>query len=83
MVFGLVIADTLTLVYGPGWFGELDFSGHGAALATLLPTRPDGFSVAEVSELIRAVTAELPPAQANAWPSWSVPTAIPPGCFWT
>ena len=75
MVFGLVIADTLDAAayMDPDRSGELDFSGHGAALAvTLYLTRPDGFSVAEVSELIRVgATAELPPAQAEkAWPSW-------------
>ena len=75
MVFGLVIADTLDAAayMDPDRSGELDFSGHGAALAvTLYLTRPDGFSVAEVSELIRvAATAELPPAQAEeAWSSW-------------
>src|SRR5207249_4218733 len=57
----------------PDRSGELDFSGHGAAVAvTLYLARPVGFSVAEVSELIRvAATAELPPAQADtAWQSW-------------
>ena len=75
MVFGLVIADALDAAayMDPDRSGELDFSGHGAALAvTLYLTRPDGFSVTEVSELIRVgATAELPPAQAEeAWTSW-------------
>jgi hypothetical protein len=75
MVFGLIIADTLDAAayMDPDRSGSLDFSGHGAALAvTLYLTRPDGFSVAEVSELIRVgATAELPPAQAEeAWPAW-------------
>ena len=75
MVFALVIGDALddAASLDPDRSGELDFSGHGAALAvTLFLARPDGFSVAEVSELIRvAATAELPPAQAEkAWQSW-------------
>ncbi len=75
MVFALVVGDALddAASLDPDRSGELDFSGHGAALAvTLYLARPDGFSVAEVSELIRvAATAELPPAQADtAWQSW-------------
>jgi hypothetical protein len=75
MVFGLVIADTLNAAayLDPDRSGELDFSGHGAALAvTLYLARPDGLPVAEVSELIRiSATAELPPAQAEGtWQSW-------------
>ncbi|HEX3307490.1 MAG TPA: hypothetical protein VHS32_14670, partial [Streptosporangiaceae bacterium] len=75
MVFGLVIGDTLpaAAALDPDRSEELDFSGHGAALAvTLFLARPDGLSVAEVSEVIRATaTDELPPAQAEeAWQSW-------------
>ena len=75
MVFGLVIGDTLpaAAALDPDRSEELDFSGHGAALAmTLFLARPDGLSVAEVSEVIRAAaTDELPPAQAEeAWQSW-------------
>jgi hypothetical protein len=75
MVFDLVVGDALddAASLDPDRSDELDFSGHGAALVvTLFLARPDGFSVAEVSELIRvAATAELPPAQAeNAWQSW-------------
>jgi hypothetical protein len=75
MVFALVIGDTLdaAAALDPGLSGELDFSGHGAALAvTLFLARPDGLPVAEISELIRAAaTDELPPARAEkAWQSW-------------
>jgi hypothetical protein len=75
MVFGLVIGDTLpaAAALDPDRSEELDFSGHGAALAvTLFLARPDGLHVAEVSEVIRAAaTDELPPAQAEeAWQSW-------------
>jgi hypothetical protein len=75
MVFGLVIGDTLdaAAALDPDRSEELDFSGHGAALAvTLFLARPDGLSVAEVSEVIRAAaTGELAPAQAEeAWQSW-------------
>ena len=75
MVFALVIGDTLddAASLDPDRSGELDFSGHGAALAvTLFLARPDGLRVAEVSEVIRAAaTDELPPAQAEkAWQSW-------------
>jgi hypothetical protein len=75
MVFGLVIGDTLdaAAALDPDRSEELDFSGHGAALAvTLFLARPDGLSVAEVSEVIRAAaTDELPSAQAEeAWQSW-------------
>jgi len=75
MVFALVIGDTLDAAASgdPDRSGELDFSGHGAALAvTLFLARPDGLPVAEISEVIRAAaTDELPPAQAEeAWQSW-------------
>ena len=75
MVFALVVGDTLDSAASldPDLSGELDFSGHGAALAvTLFLARPDGLSVAEVSEVIRtATTEELPSAQAEeAWQSW-------------
>src|SRR5882672_8948324 len=74
-VFGLVIGDTLDAAASldPDLSGELEFSGHGAALAvTLFLARPDGLSVAEISEVIRsAATDGLPPAQAEeAWQSW-------------
>ena len=62
------IGDTLeaAAALDPDRSEELDFSGHGAALAvTLFLARPDGLPVAEVSEVIRAAaTAELPPAEA-------------------
>jgi hypothetical protein len=75
MVFALVVGDALddAASLDPDRSGELDFSGHGAALAvTLFLTRPDGLSVAEIGEVIRAAaTDELPPAQAErAWQSW-------------
>jgi hypothetical protein len=75
MVFALVIGDTLdaAAALDPDRSEELEFSGHGAALAvTLFLARPDGLLVAEVSEVIRAsATDELPPAQAEeAWQSW-------------
>jgi hypothetical protein len=75
MVFALVIGDALddTASGDPDRSGELDFSGHGAALAvTLFLARPDGLPVAEVSEVIRAAaTDELPPARAEkTWQSW-------------
>jgi hypothetical protein len=75
MVFALVIGDTLdaAAALDPDLSGELDFSGHGAALAMMLfLARPDGLSVAEISEVTRAAaTDELPPARAEeAWPSW-------------
>jgi hypothetical protein len=74
-VFGLVIGDALDTAASldPDRSGELEFSGHGAGLAvTLFLARPDGLSVAEVSEVIRsAATDGLPPAQAEeAWQSW-------------
>jgi hypothetical protein len=74
-VFALVIGSALddAADLDPDRSGELDFSGHGAGLAvTLFLARPDGLSVAEISEVIRtAATAELPPARAEkAWPSW-------------
>ena len=75
MVFGLVVGDALddAAALDPDRSGELDFSGHGAALAvTLYLARPDGLPVAEISEVIRAgATDELPPAHAEkAWQSW-------------
>jgi hypothetical protein len=75
MVFALVIADTLDTAAAedPDRSGELDFSGHGAALAvTLFLARPNGLPVAEVSEVIRtAATDELLPDRAEeAWQSW-------------
>jgi len=75
MVFALVVGDALddAAAVDPDRSGELDFSGHGAALAvTLFLARPDGLSVAEISEVIRAAaTDELPPARAEkAWQSW-------------
>src|SRR6266702_1849705 len=75
MVFDLVVGDALddAAALDPERSDELDFSGHGAALVvTLFLARPDGFSVADISELIRvSATAELPPAQAEkAWQSW-------------
>jgi hypothetical protein len=75
MVFALVVGDALddAASLDPDRSGDLDFSGHGAGLAvTLYLARPDGLSVAEVSEVIRATaTDELPPAQAEkAWQSW-------------
>jgi hypothetical protein len=75
MVFALVIGDTLdsAAYLDPDRSGDLDFSGHGAALAvTLFLARPDGLPVAEISEIIRsAATDELPPAQADkTWQSW-------------
>jgi len=75
MVFALVIGSALEVAASldPERSGELDFSGHGAALAVMLfLARPDGLPVAAVSEVIRtAATDELPPAQAEqAWLSW-------------
>jgi hypothetical protein len=75
MVFALVIGDTLgsAAALDLDRSGELDFSGHGAALAvTLFLARPDGLPVAEVSEVIRtAATDELAPVRAEeAWQSW-------------
>jgi len=74
-VFSPVISDTplAAAALDPDRSEELEFSGHGAALAvTLFLARPDGLLVAEVSEVIRAsATDELPPAQAEeAWQSW-------------
>jgi len=75
MVFALVIGSTLDVAASldPDRSGDLDFSGHGAALAVMLfLARPDGLPVAAISEVIRAAaTDELPPAQAEqAWQSW-------------
>ena len=75
MVFALVIGDTLDAAASldPDRSGELEFSGHGAALAvTLFLARPEGLPVAEVSEVIRtAATDELLPDRAEeAWQSW-------------
>jgi hypothetical protein len=74
-LFALVIGDTLddAAALDPDRSSELDFAGHGAALAvTLFLARPDGLSVAAVSEVVRAgATDELPPARAEeAWQSW-------------
>jgi hypothetical protein len=74
-VFALVIGTTLDVAadLDPDRSEDLDFSGHGAVLAVMLfLTRPEGLTVAEISEAIRGdATAELPPAQAEkAWQSW-------------
>ncbi len=74
-VFALVIGTTLDVAadLDPDRSEDLDFSGHGAVLAVMLfLARPDGLTVAEISEAIRGdATAELPPAQAEkAWQSW-------------
>jgi hypothetical protein len=75
MVFALVLGDTLDVAASldPDRSEELDFFGHGAALAVMLfLARPDGLTVAEASEVLRdASTEELPPARAEeAWQSW-------------
>jgi hypothetical protein len=75
MVFALVVETTLDVVacLDRRRSRELDFAGHGAALAVVLfLTRAEGLPVAEASEVIqRASTDELPPAQAaKAWRSW-------------
>ncbi|MGH3237691.1 MAG: hypothetical protein ACRDOH_31430, partial [Streptosporangiaceae bacterium] len=75
MVFALVIGTTLDVAASldPHRSRELDFVGHGAALAVMLfLARQDGLPVAEASEMIRsAAVDELPPAQgAKAWQSW-------------
>jgi hypothetical protein len=74
-VFALVIGTTLDVAAAldPRRSRELDFVGHGAALAVMLfVARSGGLPVAEASEVIRtASTDELPPAQAaKAWQSW-------------
>ena len=89
MVFDLVVGDALddAASLDPERSDELDFSGHGAALAvTLFLARPDGFSVADISELIRVSAT----AESACLPRWRrhgsrgpARTAIPPGCFWT
>jgi len=74
-VFALVIGTTLDVAASrdPRRSRELDFTGHGAALAVMLfLARSEGLPVAEISEVIQNVsTDELPPAQAaKAWGSW-------------
>ncbi len=74
-VFALVLDTTLDVaaMLDPDLSEELDFIGHGAALAVMLfLARPDGLPVAEASEVIRsAATDELPPSRAEkAWQSW-------------
>jgi hypothetical protein len=74
-VFALVIGNTLDFAADtdPDRSEDLDFFGHGAALAvTLFLARPRGLPVAEISEVLRsAATDELPSAQAEtAWQSW-------------
>ena len=75
MMFALVIGTTLDTAASldPRRSRELDFFGHGAALAVMLfLARSAGLPVAEASEVIRtASTDELPPAPAaKAWQSW-------------
>lgn len=75
MVFALVIGTTLDVAASldPRRSGELDFFGHGAALAVMLfLARGDGVPVAEASEVISsAAVDELASAQATkAWQSW-------------
>ena len=74
MVFALVLSTLdVAASLDPRRSSELDFSGHGAALAvTLFMARPDGLPVAEVSKVIQgASTDELPPERAaKAWQSW-------------
>ena len=75
MLFALVIGTTLDVAASldPRRSSELDFFGQGAGLAVLLfLARPDGFPVAEASEMIRsAAVGELaPPRAAKAWQSW-------------
>lgn len=74
MVFALVLSTLdLAASLDPRRSGELDFFGHGAALAvTLFMARPDGVPVAEASSVIQsASTDELPPDRAaKAWQSW-------------
>ncbi len=75
MVFALVMETTLDVAASldPRRSRELDFFGHGAALAVVLfLARRDGIQVAEASEVLRsAAVDELALAQAaKAWPSW-------------
>lgn len=75
MVFALVAGDALdqAAYLDPDRAGDLDFSGHGAALAvTLFLARQIGLPVAEIGEIIKAAaTDELPPAQTDeTWQSW-------------
>jgi hypothetical protein len=75
LVFALVIETTLDVAASldPRRSSDLDFTGHGVALAVMLfLARSEGLSVAEVSEVIQsASTDELLPAQAaKAWQSW-------------
>ena len=74
-VFAAVLGSTLDIAadLDPDRSEDLDFFGHGAALAVMLfLARPDGLPVAEASEVIRSgATDELPPAQAEkAWQAW-------------
>jgi hypothetical protein len=75
LVFSLLVSTVLDVAASldPRRADELDFSGHGIALAVMLfLARPAGLPTAEVSEVIRTVaTEELPPARAEkAWQSW-------------
>jgi hypothetical protein len=75
MVFSLLVSTTLDVAASrdPLRASELDFSGHGIALAVILfLARPAGLPVAEVSAVFRTVTTDgLPPARAEkAWQSW-------------
>ncbi len=75
MMFALVIGTTLEIAASldPRRSRELDFMGHGAALAVMLfLARQDGLPVGEASEMIKSATvSELAPAQAaKAWESW-------------
>ena len=75
LVFTLVVETTLDVAASldPRRSSELDFTGHGAALAVMLfVARAEGLSVTEVSEVIQSASTDgLPPAQAaKAWQSW-------------
>lgn len=75
MVLALVIGTTLDVAASrdPRRSRELDFFGHGAALAVMLfMARSDGVPVAEVSEVIQGASTDgLPSVQAaKAWQSW-------------
>jgi hypothetical protein len=74
-LLGLVLGGTLDAAASldPRRSRELDFAGHGAALAVMLfLARSDGVPVGEASEVIRdASVAELAPDRAEkAWRSW-------------